>query len=135
MANPARTCNHQSSKGKRTETISSLMQSHTFPKRKRLSSKKDIDRVFNKGFFISAGLIRVRYVSSAVRHNRFLVSVSRKAGHSPKRNRIKRLIREAVRLRNSTLKNNYDICLFVTKAPRIALTFFLCRGQDCPNFY
>ena len=99
------------------------MQYYTFPKRKRLSSKKDIDRVFNKGFFISAGLIRVRYVSSEAKHNRFLVSVSRKAGHSPKRNRIKRLIREAVRLRNSTLKNNYDICLFVTKAPRIALTF------------
>ena len=99
------------------------MRCYTFPKRKRLSSKKDIDRVFNKGFFLSAGLIRVKYVSSAVRHNRFLISVSRKAGHSPQRNRIKRLIREAVRLHNSKLKSNYDVCLFVTKAPRIALTF------------
>ena len=99
------------------------MQCYTFPKRMRLSSKKEIDHVFNNGSLFSAGLIRVRYSSTAVGYSRFLVSVSRKAGHSPQRNRIKRLIRDAIRLYNPILKSNFDICLFVSKAPQTALTF------------
>ena len=95
----------------------------TFPKRVRLRKKKEIDRVFRDGTFRRWGLIRVKYVSTALGYNRYLVSVSKKVGHSPYRNHIKRLLREAIRLHRLELKRSCDICIFVTTRPQRSMTF------------
>lgn len=99
------------------------MGNHTFPKHLRLRKKSEIDRIFKKGLFRGLGLIHVKYLPSNSGHNRFLISISKKAGHAPFRNHFKRLIREAIRIHQTTLKENYDICLFVTKPPRNPVMF------------
>ena len=95
----------------------------TFPKRVRLRKKKEIDRVFKNGSFRRLGLIRVKYLSTDLGYSRYLVSVSNKVGHSPYRNHIKRLIREAIRLHSLELKRSCDICIFVTMRPQIPMTY------------
>ena len=48
---------------------------------------------------------------------RFMISVSKRAGSAPGRNRIRRVIREAIRLNRHRLTRPFDICIFVTAPP------------------
>lgn len=99
------------------------MRNYTFSKAIRLRKKQDIEGVFKRGAFCGLGLIRVKYLSTTLKFNRYLISVSKKVGHSPYRNSIKRLLREAIRLHNSEHERHYDICLFVTQRPQNPVTF------------
>ena len=83
-----------------------------FPKYERLCKENDIARLFDKGVGVSVYPYRVIYL---FRHDdslpvtvRLLVSVSKKRFHHAfKRNRVKRLVREAWRRNKATL---YGIC-------------------------
>ena len=88
-----------------------------YPKRIRLCAKKEIDRVFRCGHYRRLGLLHAKYLATHLPESRFLVSVKRKIGKAHERNRIRRLVKEAIRLNRHHLQGAYDICLFLTVAP------------------
>lgn len=82
------------------------------PKYERICKESDIQRLFNQGVGLSAYPYRIvyRFYRDESRHVtcRVLVSVSKKRFHHAfKRNRVKRLIREAWRKNKAEL---YEIC-------------------------
>ncbi len=77
---------------------------HTFPKAERLTGKKNIEELFQKGssFFLHPFLLR--YTVSSEKTHRLLISVSKKKfKRAVDRNLIKRRIREAYRLNKAGL--------------------------------
>ena len=83
------------------------MDSRTFRKKERLSKQKEIDLLFEKGTSFTVYPLRVVYVekqSVSGAEAAVLISVPKKKfKQAVKRNRIKRLIREAYRLNKQTL--------------------------------
>lgn len=92
-------------------------KAHGFPKRIRLCRRRDIDRVFREGRYRRLGLLHAKVLATGREESRFLVSVKKKVGKAHRRNRIKRLVREAIRLNRPRLPVGYDMALFVTRAP------------------
>ncbi|HKI99180.1 MAG TPA: ribonuclease P protein component [bacterium] len=88
-----------------------------FPPSIRLRRKTDIDPVFRQGQYHRLGWLQARTWPNGREASRFMISVSRRAGTAPGRNRVKRVVREAVRLNRSGLATPHDVCLFVTKRP------------------
>ncbi|MDR3250274.1 MAG: ribonuclease P protein component [Tannerella sp.] len=89
-----------------------LPERNLFPKSERLSLKKDIERLFDKGQSFMSYPLRIIYVSdfgesSSRQGVSVLTSVPKRRFKSAvKRNRIKRLVREAYRLN----KNTFPLC-------------------------
>jgi len=88
-----------------------------YPKRIRLCSRNDIERVFREGHYQRLGILHSKALATGGVETRFLISVKKKIGKAHERNRIKRLVREAVRLNGHRLRGTYDICLFLVKPP------------------
>ena len=85
------------------------MCTHTFTRAERLSGKKAFDRVFQGG-----RAFRRRPITVIVRPNdvgvpRLGLSVGRKLGSAVRRNRIKRVLREAFRLNKELLTVSCDL--------------------------
>lgn len=85
-----------------------IYQNFTFSKEEKLCSQKAIDRLFREGASFIAYPLRVVYLvkekSEEQKYPQVLVSVSkRKFKRANKRNRVKRLVREAYRLQKSSL--------------------------------
>ncbi|WP_109831375.1 ribonuclease P protein component [Reichenbachiella versicolor] len=79
-----------------------IATSYSFPKKERISSKKLIDALFNKGASFHIYPFMIKYLPNsevdAVCHQ-VLVSVSKKRfKRAVDRNRVKRLVKEAYRL-------------------------------------
>ena len=89
-----------------------------FPKSIRLRKQADIDPVFRQGRYHRMGWLQAKTRPNGLDAPRFMISVSRRAGCAPARNRIKRVVREAIRLNRNRLGTPHDICLFVTIQPR-----------------
>lgn len=100
----------------------SEVRDYSFQKAYRICKKKEINALFHEGGYNKQGLLQFRFKKNDHKHFRVVISISKKFGHSPLRNRIKRLIREA--LRQSGYKNQYpiDCAIFVTYPPREELT-------------
>jgi ribonuclease P protein component len=92
-----------------------------FPKNLRLVSKKDFDRVFKIGTVASDSMLVIHACRNDLEWTRIGLSISKRVGNSPIRNRWKRLIREAFR------KQKFDLpqCLDVVVRPK--------RGA-CPDY-
>ena len=88
-----------------------------YPKPVRLSARKDIDRVFRDGRYRRLGWLNVKVLPNGLHYSRFLVSVTRKLGKAHLRNRLRRLVREAVRLNRDRLQGGYDLCFYWIAAP------------------
>lgn len=88
-----------------------------YPKRIRLCGRKDVERVFQSGRYRRLGMLHAKVLPSVLPESRFLVSVKRKIGKAHERNRIRRLVKEAIRLTRIRLHGSFDICLFLTTAP------------------
>ena len=73
--------------------------------------------MFEEGVYQPLGPIGAKFKATDQECSRFLISVRKKVGHAPCRNRIKRLLREAIRQERNQLKKSYDICFFVTRTP------------------
>ena len=85
---------------------------YSFPKHYRLCKKKDWQRVFQKGKVVKNHQIKILYLPQGLPYNRVGIAVGRKFGKAVKRNRAKRLLREAYRLVQPSLPTGYDLLLF-----------------------
>jgi len=100
-----------------------MIMNQTFPKTVRLNQSHIIREVFENGVYKSLGVIGVKYKKAKVDPSRFSISVRKNVGNSPFRNRIKRLLREAIRQKQSMLNSSYYFCFFVTSPPKNPLDY------------
>jgi len=68
-------------------------------------------RVYNKGRFVTSRTVVMHYLPRPKRDKRIGITVSRKIGGSVRRNRMKRLLREAWRLNEHMIKPGFDVVL------------------------
>jgi ribonuclease P protein component len=80
-----------------------------FPRRQRLSLKRDYDAVFARGISEADRSLVVYMLPTELGHPRLGMAVGKKHGGAVERNRIKRLIREAFRLNRDRLPGSADI--------------------------
>ena len=80
-----------------------------FPKSVRLVSQLDFDRVFHEGVVASDSVLVIHAVRGKQPWTRIGLSVSKRVGNSPTRNRWKRLIREAFRRQKTELPLGIDM--------------------------
>jgi ribonuclease P protein component len=92
-----------------------------YPPSLRLRNKADIDPVFRQGQFHRLEWLQARTRPNGRPASRFMIAVSRRVGTAPARNRVKRVVREALRLNRGGLSTPHDVCLFVTIRPPRAL--------------
>jgi ribonuclease P protein component len=86
---------------------------YTFTKNHRVRSRVDFSAVFDNGIKQTRGPLVAFAVPTDHPHPRFGLSVSRRVGTAPRRNRIKRLIRESFRLMQHDFPRSYDVVIIV----------------------
>ena len=87
----------------------STQSDERFPKSVRLVSQLDFDRVFHEGVVASDSVLVIHAVRGKQTWTRIGLSVSKRVGNSPIRNRWKRLIREAFRRQKMELPLAIDM--------------------------
>lgn len=80
----------------------------TYPKSHRLGGRLEFAAVFDARVRESRGFLTVYARPNDLPHPRLGLSINRKVGTAPRRNRIKRLLREAFRLMQHDLPVGYD---------------------------
>lgn len=93
------------------------MKPHGMPRRWRLTERPAIRAVFAKGRYHRLGLLHAKTLVSGGTETRYLVSVRKSVGNAPERNRLKRLVREGVRLDPPQLPVPHDVCFFLSSRP------------------
>jgi ribonuclease P protein component len=93
------------------------MKPHGMPRRWRLAERTAIRAVFARGRYHRLGVLHAKTLVSGGAETRYSVSVRKIVGTAPERNRIKRLVREGVRLEPPRLPVPHDVCLFVPAPP------------------
>ena len=88
-------------------------RSHTLPKSHILRAPRDFDAVFNARVKESRGPLTIVSKPNNLPHARLAVQTSRRVGNAVRRNRIRRLIREAFRLMQHDLPRGYDLVIVV----------------------
>lgn len=94
----------------RTEQ-SAVPEGATFPRAARLLKRSDFERVYKQGRRHFSSHMTVFYLPQAEGGARVGFTVGRLLGGAVQRNRIRRRLREAVRLRRSTLKGTVDVVI------------------------
>ncbi len=94
-----------------------------FPKSSRLHNKSEVDRVFRQGCYHRLGVLQAKVLPADGSESRFMISVRKSVGIAPERNRIKRVVREAIRLNRAKLTVPHDVCLFLTNRPQGPIDF------------
>jgi ribonuclease P protein component len=89
-----------------------------FTKKERLLKRKEFQKVFDEGKVFSNDQTTVYALLNDDPVSRLGLVVGRKFGNSPKRNRFKRIFREAYRLNKGILSRGVDIIII----PRSGLT-------------
>lgn len=91
------------------------------PKHLRLTHRKDIARVFDNGQKANDSLMTLIAVPNGLPHCRLGVGVSSRHGKAVRRNRLKRLCREAFRLIRHELPPGWDFFAMPRNGPRLTL--------------
>ncbi len=89
-----------------------------FSKKERLLKRKEFQLVFDKGEKFGNNQLKIYALSNDSSVSRLGLVVGRKFGNSPRRNRFKRILREAYRLNKRLLHSGADIVVI----PRPGLT-------------
>jgi ribonuclease P protein component len=82
---------------------------YSFGRDKRLSGKLRFAAVFDARVRESRGPLTIYALPNTLQHPRLGISISRRVGSAPRRNRIKRMIREAFRLMQHDFPRGYDV--------------------------
>lgn len=85
------------------------MADQRFPHKYRLRRPADFERVYARRRSASNGKMTVCCCENGLTHSRIGLSVSSRVGKAVLRNRWKRLLREAFRLRRSKLPTGFDL--------------------------
>jgi len=89
------------------------------PRQNRLRKKEDVDRVFRRGRPVSGGLVMIKHLGSDSATPRVAVLVGKKLEKKAvHRNRIKRRLREVIRLHVDQLPAGRDL-LIVARSSKI----------------
>ena len=100
----------------------------SFAKKERLVKTKDFRKVYQAGCSYKAGFIILKILPNATSTSRVGFSISaRSIKRANRRNRIKRLFREAYRKNKTILKKGFDI-VFVAR--RDAKIDFSCKEAE-----
>jgi ribonuclease P protein component len=94
---------------------------HAFPRSHRLSGKLLFSAVYDAKVKTSRGPLVMYSLPNDLGHLRMGISISRRVGTAPRRNRIKRLLREAFRLSSIQLPRGYDLVIVVRPHAPLAL--------------
>jgi ribonuclease P protein component len=89
------------------------MPSLAFPKSHHLRSPREFDAVYAAKTREARGPVTVYAKPNGLAHPRLGLSVSRKVGNAVRRNRIRRLLREAMRLMQHDFPAGYDLVIVV----------------------
>lgn len=81
------------------------------PRRSRLRRRSDINAVFDNGKSVRDRLATMIARPNDLPHTRTGVGISRRHGNAVRRNRIKRLCREAMRLSRNDLPAGWDFMI------------------------
>jgi len=82
----------------------------------RLAKKSDIDNLFQRGKRAFSPFFAIRYLRNSQDFCRFAVVIANKeAKKATARNRLKRQIREIIRLNMSKFSGKYDIIINISK--------------------
>jgi ribonuclease P protein component len=91
-------------------------------KKYRLSDSDTFRRVRREGKSQTNRLAVLCTLPNDLDHNRYGFAVSRRIGMAVVRNRVKRLLREAVRLRHDRIRPGWDL-IFIARGPIRDATF------------
>ena len=80
-----------------------------FTKQERLRKKKEFEKVFQEGKVLKNGKLVLYVMPNSLGVSRLGLVVSKKVGNAVRRNRVKRLLREAYRLNKHLLKASVDV--------------------------
>lgn len=96
------------------------MLDHGFPRSIRLLGSRQYRIVYEKGERVRESHVQLFYALNGLGFPRFGISVGRRVGKAVTRNRLKRLIREAVRLRKVNFPYGVDVVVHLkTSAGRL----------------
>lgn len=98
----------------------------SFSKKERLRKQKEFQQVFDKGEKYGNDQLKIYALSNGNSVSRLGIVVGRKFGNAPRRNRFKRILREAYRLNKNLLSNGVDIIVI----PRPGLTELKLRAIE-----
>jgi len=84
----------------------------------RLRRGSDIDRVRSRGRSWTSRLLVLATLPNELEHNRYGFAVGKRVGGSVERNRAKRLLREAIRVRHAELEQGNDVLLIARNSFR-----------------
>ena len=88
-----------------------MARSYALPRSRRLSGKLNFAAVFDARVREARGPITVYARPNSLKYPRLGISISRRVGTAPRRNRIKRMLRETFRLMQHDFPRGYDVVI------------------------
>jgi ribonuclease P protein component len=86
---------------------------YNFFRAMRLNSPARFKQLYADGNAVARGPIKLFAMPNELKHPRLGISIGRRVGTAPRRNRIKRLLREAFRLMQHDWPSGYDLVIVV----------------------
>lgn len=96
----------------------------------RLRRSSDFQRVRQVGKSNASSLMVLAFARNELDHSRFGFVVSKRIGKAVQRNKVKRRMREAVRLKMGEIKPGVDIVLIARQPVRNATFLAICRSLE-----